>query len=89
MPLMMVGVVGKERRTLIDWSMVKPEKAAPVTGTTVLYLEDYLLALWRRTLGSECNRYAIAWPGELGAGPMAVGGMINGRRRGNREECRE
>ena len=40
----------------INWSMVKPEKAAPVTGTT-----SRTASPGRRTLGSEHHRYAIAW----------------------------
>ena len=34
-----------------------------------------LLALCRRTLGSERYRYAIAWPDKLGTDPMAHGGL--------------
>ena len=34
-----------------------------------------LLALCRRTLGSERHRYAIAWPDELGADPIAYGNL--------------
>ena len=43
-------------------------------------LNPSLLALCRKTLGSERHRYAIAQPDKLGTGPM------NGRRRGIREE---
>ena len=34
-----------------------------------------LLALRRRTLGSERHRYAIAWPDKLRTDPMAYGGL--------------
>ena len=48
-------VCGK-REAHRKWSMVIPEKAAPVTGTTW----RTILALRRRILGSERHRYAIA-----------------------------
>ena len=53
-------------------------------GSTRSELPWGLLALCRRTLGSERHRYAIAWPDKLGTDPMAYGGFINGRHRGTR-----
>ena len=73
-----------EERRIKKWSMVKPEKAAPVTSTTW-----GLLAEWRWTLGNERHRYAIAWPDKLGTEPMAVDGISCGHRRGKREESRD
>ena len=58
-----------EREAHINWSMVICQ------GNTRLELPWGLLALCRRTLGSECHRYAIAWPDKLGTGPMAHGGL--------------
>ena len=52
----------------------------------LLELRRALLALCRRTLGSERHRYAIAWPDKLGNDPMAVDG-IDGH--GNWEESGE
>ena len=50
--------------------MVKPTKASPVTGTTLMTTGPV-----PATLGSERHRYAIiAWPDKLGTDPMAVGG---------------
>ena len=57
-------------------------------GSTRSELPRGLLALCRRTLGSERHWYAIARPYKLGTDPMAYGGFINGRRRGTREESR-
>ena len=45
-------------------------------GSTRSELPWGLLALYRRTLGSERHRYAIAWPDKLGTYPMAYGGFI-------------
>ena len=45
-------------------------------GSTRSELPSGLLALCRRTLGSERHRYAIAWPDKLGTDPMAYGGFI-------------
>ena len=44
-------------------------------GSTRSELPWGLLALCRRTLGSERHRYAIAWPDKLGTDPMAYGGF--------------
>ena len=44
-----------KREAHINWSMVIPAKAAPVTGTVLR-----TLALCSRDLGSERHRYAIA-----------------------------
>ena len=44
-------------------------------GSTRLELPWGLLALCRRTLGSERHREAIAWPDKLGTAPMAYGGL--------------
>ena len=52
------------------WSMVICQ------GSTRSELPWGLLALSRRTLGSERLRYAIAWPDKLGTDPMAYGGFI-------------
>ena len=52
-----IPIVGDgKRKAHINWSMVIPEKAATVTGTTL----RTILALCRRTLGKERYRYAIA-----------------------------
>ena len=45
-----------KREAHINWSMVIPEKAATVTGTTL----RTILALCRRALDKERHRYAIA-----------------------------
>ena len=58
-------------------------------GSTRSELPWGLLALCRRTLGSERRRYTVAWPDKLGTDPMTYGGFMNGRRRGNREEPRK
>ena len=52
-----ISIVGDGKREAhINWSMVIPEKAATVTGTTL----RTILSLCRRTLGKERHRYAIA-----------------------------
>ena len=38
------------------------------------YREDYWM-LYRRTLGSERHRYAVALPDKLGTGTMTCGGL--------------
>ena len=61
-------------------------------GSTRSELPRGLLALCRRSLGSERHRYTNnARPDKLGTEPMAYGGFkqINGRRRGTREESRK
>ena len=75
----------------INQSTKLKKKAAPVTRTT---LRTTVLALCRRTLGSERHRYAIIvpWPDHHGTDPMAVDGIyisVWGRRRGKREESRD
>ena len=45
-------------------------------GTTLRFI---LLALHRRSLGSERHRYAIAWPDKLGTDPMADAAAELGR----------
>ena len=85
-----------EREAHINWSM------ATFQGSTRSELEDLgafrfffklpcgLLALWKRTLGSERHRYAIRRLNKLGTDPMAYGGFkqINGCCQGTREESR-
>ena len=44
-------------------------------GSTHLELPWGLLALCRRTLGSERRRYEIAWPDKLGTDPMVYGDL--------------
>ena len=51
--ILIVGV-GNDRH--INWLMLTPGKAAPVTGTTL----RTVVALHRRTLDSERHRYANA-----------------------------
>ena len=72
-----------EREAHIDWSMVTCQDSS-----TRSELPWGLLALCRRTLGSERHRYAIARPDKLGTDPMAYGDFksINKRRRGTRED---
>ena len=50
--------------------MVIPEKAAPVTGTTLRTTGTVPVD----SLGSERYRYALAWPDKVETDPMAVGG---------------
>ena len=61
--------VGKERHT-INWLV--PDELQ--RQHPLLELPWELLALCRRTLGSERHRYAIPWPDKLGTDPMAYGG---------------
>ena len=71
---------GKERR-IKNWSMVKPEKAAPVITGTALRTTGPVPVDSRQWAPS----IAVARVDKFGTDPMAVGG-INGRLRGNREE---
>ena len=80
------GCMCGKREAHINWSMVIPKKAAPVTGTTLR-----TTGLEWLTLGIESHRYAVAWPSN-GTGPMAYGGLlskVNGHRCRKREESRE
>ena len=54
---------GKKRGARNSWSMVIPEKAAPVPGPD---LTRGILALSRQTLGDERHRYAITRPKNSG-----------------------
>ena len=53
----------------INGSMVKPEKAAPVTRTTLKTIDPVPADSRQLT-----HRHAIARPDKLGTDPMAVGG---------------
>ena len=57
--------------------MMMPEKAAPVTGTTLRTTGPGAGGLSAVCMVIERHRYAIARPGKLGADPMAVGGISN------------
>ena len=51
--------------------MVKPEKAEPITGTTLRTTGP-----GRRTLGSELHRYVSTRRDKVGTDPMADGGIF-------------
>ena len=79
----LIPIMGMEK--YIDWSVVKPEEAEPITGTILR-----TTGRRRRTLGSECHLYEI-WRDLINSGlsrwRMAV--EMYGCCRGNREEFRE
>ena len=74
--------VGKERDNK-NWSMVKPEKAAPVTGTALRNTGPMQVDTRQRE-----PSVAIARPEKIGTDPMAVEGIYECLRR-NGEKSHE
>ena len=55
--------------------MVKPEQAAPVTGTIILYLEDYWSCVGGLSAVNTVGTQLRDLINKHGTGPMAVGGL--------------
>ena len=69
-----VGVKKKETHNNY-WSMMMPEKPAPLVGTgTTLRITGPAPGQWPLGSSSECYRYATARPDKLGTDQMAESG---------------